>query len=327
MSRSKTFVLQWLDAVALADVPTGAKAVALAMATHADYGSGQNMRAGTARLAQMAGLGDRQTRSMIKALKLVGLITWDGVLTAPGKARNYTLTVPDRAQANSGSGVPPMAQETTDNSGSQVPPSRESTAAISDANGGNIRRQRRQPTATHQGHTRARPARALRGAPDGRPAARNSKNSDALTGIVEALTFPNLSAPRVEGLPDEPESYVSQTITSGSMEFDLQITLSGEHELRPIEICVDHPDTCKIKNSLIHWRDRFGLLANIRDYELDQGYRQTSVDFRGELSAVELKDALPELMRVLIRHSQGNKAPTSNSPSPNQPENRLAPNV
>ena len=170
MPRSKTFVLQWLDAVAAAEVPTAAKAVALAMATHADYGTGQNMRAGTTRLAHMAGLRDRQTRAMVKALKRAGLISWDGVPTAPGKARNYHLTVPanapisDHNTPNGGSRVPPLDTDSTGNGGRRVPPSSDATVAIIDTNGGNNRQERRQPTATHQGPTGARPGRALRAA-------------------------------------------------------------------------------------------------------------------------------------------------------------------
>lgn len=91
--KGKTFVLAWLDAVAASDVPTNAKAVALAMATHAHYGTGANMRASRATLGTEAGLSERATIRAIGALRDAGLIEWDGTPTAPGRTRVYALTV------------------------------------------------------------------------------------------------------------------------------------------------------------------------------------------------------------------------------------------
>jgi hypothetical protein len=178
MSLPKTFVLMWIDAVAHADVPTSAKAVALAMATHADYGTGQHMRAGTARLAVMSGLGERRTRSMVKVLRDAGLIEWDRVPTAPGKARNYTLTLPATTQSSSAghskSFRVPVTVTGSRSGGNIVPPlvEQNETAAILSNNGGNFEHKRRQHSATHQGHTMARTARAKSDAADGRDVSR-----------------------------------------------------------------------------------------------------------------------------------------------------------
>lgn len=87
-------VLRWLGEVRDAELSTAAKAVALVMATFGDYGTGANMRAGMATLAARAGLGVRRCREAVAELRSVGLIAWDGVPTAPGRARVYTLTIP-----------------------------------------------------------------------------------------------------------------------------------------------------------------------------------------------------------------------------------------
>lgn len=153
-----TYVLAWLEAVALADVSTSAKAVALAVSIHADYGTGENMRAGTARLGHMAGLGERQTRTMMGELRAAGLIEWDGVPTAPGRARTYRLTIPD-----GGSTVPVSETERRQ----QAAGVDGSTAAMDRRNGGNTAPKRRQWVAAHQGQTMARPGDASRAAPGG----------------------------------------------------------------------------------------------------------------------------------------------------------------
>lgn len=151
MSASKLHVLAWLDAIAQAHVSTAAKAVALAMATHADYATGDNMRAGTARLAWMAGLQERQTRAMVGQLRDAGFIEWDRVPTAPGRARTYRLTVPD-----GGNTLPSSTNQ------------RRHSSAGDSANGGTPAPQRRHSntgerrhsSAAHQGPTRARPGDA-----------------------------------------------------------------------------------------------------------------------------------------------------------------------
>lgn len=96
MSRSKTHALAWADAVRDSEVSTSARAVALACLTYADYGSGANMRAGTALLADRSGLKDRATRNALHELVAAGLLTWDGRPTAPGLTRCYSLTIPER---------------------------------------------------------------------------------------------------------------------------------------------------------------------------------------------------------------------------------------
>ena len=156
---SKTHVLAWLDAVALADIDTAAKAVALVMATHANYATGEDMRAGTARIAQLAGLAERRTREMVGVLRDAGLIEWDGVRTAPGRARRYRLTIPD-----GGSRLPVSHRQR----GATVT---EPTPAITRSNTGNNSQQHRQRAAAQQSPNRARTARAAAGAPEARPAA------------------------------------------------------------------------------------------------------------------------------------------------------------
>lgn len=160
---TKTHALAWLDAVAHAPISTAAKAVALAMATHADYATGHNMRAGTARLAWMAGLQERQTRTMVGELRDAGLIEWDGIPTAPGRARTYALTIP-----NGGNVLPPSSGQRRQPTAAVTA----ATAAMDCRNGGNTAPQRRQPIAAHQGPTRARTQLASN-------AARETRGDDA----------------------------------------------------------------------------------------------------------------------------------------------------
>ena len=96
MTRPKTHVLAWIDAVTESTVTRNARAVALACARFADYATGENMRAGTATLARCAGLADRATRYAIHELIDAGLLRWDGRPTSPGMTRCYVLTIPQR---------------------------------------------------------------------------------------------------------------------------------------------------------------------------------------------------------------------------------------
>ena len=127
MTKAKTFALAWIDAVATSTVSTSAKAVALAMVTHADYATGHNMRAGHARLAAMSGLSERQVRRVVGELRDAQLIAWDGIPTVPGRARNYQLTIP-----NTGHGCPVYNDERR----SPVSGVPTGTAAIHDRNAG-----------------------------------------------------------------------------------------------------------------------------------------------------------------------------------------------
>jgi hypothetical protein len=89
----------WRRAVMYADMPTTRKAVAVAVALHADYRTGFNARPSNATVARLAGLtgktpgvtANRHVRALVKA----------GWLTPTGKAPKgvivYCLTLPDGA--------------------------------------------------------------------------------------------------------------------------------------------------------------------------------------------------------------------------------------
>lgn len=155
----KTFALAWLDAVAAAPISTSAKAVALVMATHANYSTGAGMRAGNERLAAMAGLSVRQVRRCIGDLRAAQLVTWDGNKTAPGVARTYQLTIP-----NGGHGCPPLGGER----GTWVSSVGRATGDNGDRNGGQKRPERGTPVSSQHSQNMARTSRAIVGAPDGR---------------------------------------------------------------------------------------------------------------------------------------------------------------
>lgn len=182
---AKTFALAWIDAVAGSPVSTSAKAVALAMVTHADYATGENMHAGNARLAAMSGLSDRQVRRCVGELRDAGLIAWDGVPTVPGRARKYQLTIP-----NGGHGCPVNNPERR----SPMSAVEAGTADMGDRNGGHTRPERRTPMATHQSPTRALPAGAFR-APAGE-APRNTHQyvPDTDTGACQGCGLPAANA-------------------------------------------------------------------------------------------------------------------------------------
>lgn len=146
--KQRTFVLEWLTAVRKCDLSTAAVAVAAICATFADYGTGENMRAGNETIARASGLADRRTREMMAELRDAGLLLWDGVRTYPGRARCYRLTLPNRGGESRG-----LAKERRQRSAGDW----QSTPAMSDTNGGRNQQERRQWAATHQGPTRARP--------------------------------------------------------------------------------------------------------------------------------------------------------------------------
>jgi hypothetical protein len=89
----------WRRAVMFSDMPTTRKAVAVAVALHADYRTGRNARPSNATVARLAGLtgktpgvtANRHVRALVKA----------GWLAPTGKAPKgvvvYCLTLPDGA--------------------------------------------------------------------------------------------------------------------------------------------------------------------------------------------------------------------------------------
>lgn len=166
---AKTYVLEWLDAVGYVRVSSTAKAVGLACSLHADYGTGHNMRAGMERLAYLAGVSVRQARRGMAELIDAGLVAWDGVPTAPGRARTYALVVPELERRTPASAV------TDNNGGHPRPPSGKqrrtpaatvtgATADRFDANGGQNRPKRRTPVSAYQSTTSALPTQREHGA-------------------------------------------------------------------------------------------------------------------------------------------------------------------
>jgi hypothetical protein len=88
--------VEWRRAVMCSDLRTTTKAVAIAVALHADYRTGLNARASNATVARMAGLGGKtpgQTANRhVRALAKAGWLTPTG--KAPKGVVVYCLTLP-----------------------------------------------------------------------------------------------------------------------------------------------------------------------------------------------------------------------------------------
>ena len=307
---SKTHVLDWLDAVAAANVPTAAKAVALIMATHADYGTGQNMRAGTARIAHMAGLAERHTRSMIRTLRDAGLITWDGVPTHRGRTRTYALTIPTRITDK------PMTRVTgAHDGGNIVPPSQDErrqnttvTAAKYDRNGGSGL----QPTKALPGPDQG----ALRAAPERRAAALADNASPTVDGLDVDPQWLGQPAPlqrlrqrmNMQGLGaielttdvhsnGTPWAEVTQWLNPDELLHFISLNVEGENYNAPRCIMMESPRGARLINRVRTWLDVTGVSSQVeRDDDDDADRLILSLHPETELS--DIVDRLPILVEI-----------------------------